>query len=321
MNKAAAVKKFILDRMIVVFLVLFVGVMSFVHDRFLTADNIVNITMEFAVYGVVACAMTFAIICGEFDLSASSVFGWSSLLFIDLVNKMGVPLAFLITLACGTAIGLFNGLLISKVKIHAFVVTMGNMMSIKGLALFYTDGKPVNTPNEFIYDLGNGALFKGSGFPGIPYLVIIFAAALLISFFVLKYTNFGRNLYATGGNYIVAKLAGINVDFYKLMIFVILGFAAAFGGMMIGCRMVAGNALYGQDLSLSVIAAIVIGGTSLSGGSGGVFKTLVGLLVVSVLFNTLMLLGVQAYYQQLAKGIVVVAVVSTDVYMNRNAGK
>jgi ribose transport system permease protein len=195
------------------------------------------------------------------------------------------------------------------------------MMSIKGLALFYTDGKPVNTPNGFIYDLGNGALFKGRGFPGIPYLSIIFFAVLLLSFLLLRYTNFGRNLYATGGNYTVAKLAGINVDFYKLMIFVILGLAAALGGIMLGSRMVAGNALYGQDLSLSIIAAIVIGGTSLSGGSGGIFKTLVGLLVVSILFNTLMLLGVQAYYQQLAKGIVVIVVVSTDVYINRNAGK
>lgn len=312
---ALNIKKFIFNRMVVVFLILIVIVMSFANRNFLTLNNIINIIMEFSVYGVVACAMTFAIICGEFDLSASSVFGWSSLLFIDLVNKIGVPLAFLATLACGTAIGLFNGLLVSKVKIHAFVVTLGTMMSIKGLALFYTDGKPVNTANDFIYELGNGTL------AGVPYLTIIFAVILLISYFVLKYTGFGRNLYATGGDFTVAKLAGINVSFYKMMIFVILGFASAFGGMMLGCRMVAGNALYGQDLSLSVIAAIVIGGTSLSGGSGGVFRTLIGLLVVGVLFNTLMLLGVQGYYQQLAKGIVVVAVVSTDVYMNRIRGK
>jgi ribose transport system permease protein len=308
------IRKLLIDRIVIIFLVVFVVVMAFIEESFFTGTNIINIFMEFSIYGVVACAMTFAIICGEFDLSASSIFAFSSLLFIDMVNKTGVLTAIIITLICGIGFGFLNGILVSKAKIHAFVVTLGMMISVKGLALFYTDGKPVNTPNDFVYNLGNGELF------GIPYLSIVFVMMLIISYIMLKYTRFGRNLYATGGNYVVAQLAGIKVDFYKMMIFVILGFASAFGGVMIGSRMVAGNALYGGDLSLSTIAAVVIGGTSLSGGSGGVLRTLLGLLVVGVLFNSLMLLGVQAYYQMLAKGVILVVVVAVDAYMN-SSGK
>lgn len=310
-NNSIPVKKIILDQAVIIFLILFIIVMSFLERNFLSINNLINIFLEFSIYGVVACAMTFAIICGEFDLSASSIFAFSSILFIDMVNKLGVFPGIVITLIAGLGFGFINGVLVSKAKIHAFVVTLGMMISVKGLALFYTDGQPINTPNDFVYNLGNGEIFR------IPYLSIIFIAILVISHFILRRTRFGRNLYATGGNYTVAKLSGINVDFYKLMIFVILGFSSAFGGIMIGSRMVAGNALYGGDLSLSAIAAVVIGGTSLTGGSGGVFKTLVGLLVVGVLFNALMLLGVQAYYQKLAKGLVLVIVVAADAYMNR----
>jgi len=306
--------KFIRDKSIVFALIALVIVMSAINRHFLTFDNIINILVQISVYGVVAFAMTFAIICGEFDLSVSSTFALSTIFFISFSNKIGIIPSILAVLAIGCAIGLLNGLLVSKVKINAFIVTMGTMVSLKGIALFYTNGKPIRNNEDIIYQMGNGTLFS------IPYLVVIFFLVLAISEFILKRTKFGRNIYATGGSIKVAKMAGINVDFYKTVVFVILGFAAAFGGIILSCRISAGSALYGADLALSVVAAVVIGGTNLTGGKGSALKTLIGMLVVGVLFNALTLLEVQAYYQEVIKGIILMLVVSLDSYYAKSEG-
>jgi len=144
------------------------------------------------------------------------------------------------------------------------------------------------------------------------------AVSVLVFFaLVLRKTRFGRNIYATGGNREVARLAGIDVAFYKFIIFVILGVCAALSAIMFSTRIRAGSALYGRDLSLYCVAATVIGGTSLSGGNGGVLRTLLGLLVVSILYNALTLLGVQGYFQQLIRGIVLIVVIMIDAFINR----
>jgi ribose transport system permease protein len=311
-GKPIDMKKILLERFVLFFILLIILVMSIVNGNFLSMRNIENIFVEFSVYGVVACAMTLAIICGEFDLSVSSVYAWSSILFVDMTNKVGVVWAIIITLLSGLLIGLINGMLVGKARIHAFVVTMGSMISVKGLALFYTNGIPVNTQNEFVYAMGSGRVL------GIPNVVIIFFAILLVTAFLLKHSKLGRNTYATGGNYEVAKLAGINVVHNKIIIFVMLGFAAAVSGMMTAFRIAAGSAIYGADLCLSSVAAVVIGGTSLAGGSGGVFRTFSGVLFIGLLFNALTILGLSAYYQQVIKGTLVIAIVAIDAFMNRS---
>lgn len=279
---------------------------SITINNFFSVNNIRNIFSSFVIYGVVAIAMTFAIICGEFDLSVGSIMALSSLAFAKQIETKPMLAAMLISLALGAVTGAVNGLIIAKLKVPSFVVTLGMMIIVKGAALYYTDAQPVPIYDDLSYQIGNGTVL------GIPYLVLAFLALMVLAWFVLRYTSFGRNLYAVGGNYEAAKYAGINVDFYKFMIFVILGVASSFSGIMMAWRITAGNALYGADLTMSAISAVVVGGTSLNGGSGGVWRTFVGLIVLYTLYNALTLLGVQAYVQQLIKGLIVITVIAVD---------
>jgi len=304
-------RTFLSEKAVIVILAVFVAFMVLGKPSFYTWNNITNILTEFSVYGITALAMTVAIICGEFDLSASSVFAWSTVLFISMTNLLGLVPAFFITLISGILWGAINGWFVAKVRMSAFVVTLGTMTIAKGLAFFYTNGVPINTKNEVLKAVGTFNIL------GVSITPIVFAIMLVIFAVVMKKTRFGRNIYASGGNYEVARLAGINVDFYKFIIFVILGFSAALSAIMFSTRIRAGSALYGSDLSLYCVAATVIGGTSLSGGNGSVMRTLVGLLVVSILYNALTLLGVQGYFQQLIRGIVLITVIMIDASINR----
>jgi len=308
---ATSLKNFIFDKAILIMLFIFIFAMSLIKPVFYKWDNVINILNELTVYGITACAMTVAIIAGEFDLSASSVFAWSTVLFVSMTNRLGLLPGFLITIASGIAWGILNGWLVAKVKMSAFVVTLGTMTVIKGFAFFYTDGVPINTANRTLQAIG--AFNVG----GIMITPIAFVLVFSIFAFFLDRTRFGRNLYATGGNREVAHLTGINVDFYKFIIFVILGICASLSAVLFCVRIHAGSALYGGDLSLYCVAATVIGGTSLSGGNGGVARTLIGLLVMSVLFNALTLLGVQGYFQQLIRGIVLISIIMIDASINR----
>lgn len=292
--------------MVPIVLVVMLLLFSVFIPNFCTAGNIVNIFSSFSVYGVVTIAMAFALICGEFDLSVGSTMALASLIFATLVNEKSFALAALAALLSGALIGALNGFLVSKFGIPSFVVTMGMQITVKGAACLYTDAKPVAIYSDLCYQAGNGTLF------GIPYLVWVFFLILLLAGGVLKYTVFGRGLYAVGGNYLMAKNAGINAPVYKFMIFFILGIASAMGGVMMACRISAGNALYGTDLTMAAISANVVGGTSTVGGTGNIWKTLLGLIVLYVLYNALMLLGIQAYVQQLIKGLIVIVVIVVD---------
>ncbi len=305
-----SLKTFFIRNAVSMILVVFVIVMLFTKRSFFMWDNIVNIINECSVYGVTACAMTAAIICAEFDLSASSVFAWSTVLFVICCNAFGLAAAFAITLVCGAAMGAFNGLLVAKVKIPAFVATLGTMTAIKGLAYVVTDAQPINTSNETLYAIGQFNIF------GITLAPIVFAVVIAVFIWFLKYTKFGRDIYATGGNYEVARLSGINVEFSKFIVFVLLGVCAALSGMLYCSRIMAGWAPYGGDLALYCVAATVIGGTSLMGGSGGVHKTIIGVLVMAVLFNALTLLNVDGSMQKFIRGLVLIIVIMLDAVAN-----
>ncbi len=298
------------NNIVVLALLVLVLTMSIISNSFLTISNLINILTQISIYGIVACAMTFAVICGEFDLSVGSLLAVITIIFIDSAKNYGFAAAILLSLAIGVLVGLINGFLVAKVKISAFVATLSMMVSLKGLALFYTNGKPINFVHDGMYNLGNGS------FLGLPYIVYIFFGFVILSHVVLKYTRFGRDIFATGGNAMVARMAGINVVFYKFIIFIILGVLTSVAGMVMASRLNSGNALFGNDLALSVVAAVVIGGTSLSGGRGSVIKTLLGMLVIGVLFNALLILGVQANWQDVIKGGILIAVVSFDAYFS-----
>lgn len=309
MKTKASLANFVKNNIIIVALVVAILVLSLTAQGFFTMNNLTNILLQISTYGIVAFAMTISIIGGEFDLSVSSLMGFTTLLFTDIAKKSGVFPAILLCLAVGLAVGLLNGLMVSRLKMDAFVVTLGMMMFIKGLALTYTDGRPNNFPNEALNAFANGS------FLGIPTITWFFLATFLIVDILLRHTRFGRNVYATGGNVQVAQMAGINVAFYKMMLFVILGLCTSISGVLMSMRLSAGNALYGSDLTMSVIAGIVIGGTSMAGGSGSAVRTFWGTLFIGVLFNGLQRLEIQASWQNVIKGAILVAVIATDCLM------
>lgn len=309
MKTKASLANFVKNNIIIVALVAAILVLSLTAQGFFTMNNLTNIMLQISTYGIVAFAMTISIIGGEFDLSVSSLMGFTTLLFTDIAKKSGVFPAILLCLAVGLAVGLLNGLMVSRLKMDAFVVTLGMMMFIKGLALTYTDGRPNNFPNEALNAFANGS------FLGIPTITWFFLATFLIVDILLRHTRFGRNVYATGGNVQVAQMAGINVAFYKMMLFVILGLCTSISGVLMSMRLSAGNALYGSDLTMSVIAGIVIGGTSMAGGSGSAVRTFWGTLFIGVLFNGLQRLEIQASWQNVIKGAILVAVIATDCLM------
>jgi ribose/xylose/arabinose/galactoside ABC-type transport system permease subunit len=193
----------------------------------------------------------------------------------------------------------------------AFVATLASSIAIRGFALNYTGGRPINYVNDDIFNFGNGSIL------GIPIIVWFFIGTLAAAMYILRYTKFGRGVYATGGNIEVARMTGINVSFYKIAVFVILGLTTAMAGILMAARLSAGNALYGSDLPLTVVAATVIGGTSLAGGKGSALKTLWGMLVIGVLFNALMILGVQANWQNVVQGAILIFVVTIDAIFSK----
>lgn len=307
-----AIVEFALRQTVLLLLFGFIMVMAGLRPSFLAWWNIQNILLDVSIYGVVACGMTMLIICGEFDLSASSQYMWAQILFVTLLNATDNPfLSVLATLASGILLGTINGLIVTKMHVNSFIATLGTMTMIRGLCLVFTGGEMVSTDNVFARNLGQAELF------GISSLTYIYLGVLLLVSLVLAYTNFGRRLYATGGNIDVARLAGIKTGFQKTMAFSSMGLLCAIAGIMLVGMLRAGSTQYGTDLALTCVAATVIGGTRLSGGAGNAIRTALGMMVIVVLYKALIYLGLQAYYQNLAKGLVLIAVIMFDAYMTR----
>ncbi len=303
--------QFLLGNAVSLIILGFVAFMMFRKPVFVGWENISNIINEFSVYGITACAMTAAIVCGEFDLSASSVFAWSTVLTCLLCNSVGFVPALVLTVSCGALLGAFNGFLVGRLRMPAFVATLGTMTAIKGLAYVVTDAQPVNTTNPVLKALGQ----VSAGGLGSAFMVFLCVFAAFVWF--MKKTRKGRAIYATGGNYEVARLSGIRVTQSKVLVFVFLGACAALSGFMYSSRIMAGWAPYGSDLSLYCVAATVIGGTSLAGGSGGVHRTIIGVLLMAIMFNAMTLLGVGGSMQKFMRGIVLITVIMLDALANR----
>ncbi len=311
---AAAARRCIAKQPVVLMFALFILLMVVVKPSFVGPSNIRNVLIDASIYGVSALAMTIAIITGSFDLSLSSNFAWAQIFFCHLLNlwgeaPLGVLSSFLLmTLSC-TLIGCVNGLLVVFGRIPPFIATLSMMTAIRGGCLLFTGGNMISTSNAFIIAMGKGT------FLGLSYLTYVFIALIALAYFVMTYTRFGRNLYAMGGNCGAAALAGIRVRLDRFLVFAVLGFAAGVSGAMFVSLMRAGSVLYGTDLSLTCVAAVVLGGTPLSGGKGSVLRTVAGILLIYVLYKGLAFLGLQGYYNTMIRGVVLLLVVSADAYM------
>ncbi|GIK40532.1 MAG: sugar ABC transporter permease [Chloroflexota bacterium] len=287
-------------------------VLSFLSPYFLTTQNILNVLLQASINLVVSVGMTFVITSGGIDLSVGSIVAVAGMVMADVVaRKWGIWVAVPLALLVGTLCGWFNGTLITRLRLPPFIVTLGTMSILRGVALIYNDGKP-------LYGLAQKELKVISGdIASIPIPVIIALAVALLAHFVLRHTTIGEYTTAIGGNEETARLSGIDVRRYKVIIYSISGLMCGLAGVILTARLSAAEPIAGTMYELDAIAATVMGGTSLSGGEGTIFGTIIGALLMGVLRNGLNLLNIQSYYQQLVIGSVIVLAVAVDKLRKR----
>ncbi|BEP28499.1 ribose ABC transporter permease [Helicovermis profundi] len=292
-------------------LLIFSIIISFLNDRFLTVSNIFNILRQTSINSVIAAGMTFVILTGGIDLSVGSTLAFSGAIAAFLVGSgMNPFIAVIAALFLGMVIGAFNGVVIAKGKLQPFIVTLATMTIIRGAVLVFTKGRPISTGYEknadFYSKIGSGY------FLGIPNPIIIMIIVFIVGYFILKNTTIGRYVYALGGNEEATKLSGVNTDRVKIFVYAMSGFFAALGGIIITARLSSAQPTAGTGYELDAIAAVVLGGTSLSGGFGSILGTIIGALIIGILNNSLNLMNVSSYYQLLVKGLVILIAVMID---------
>ncbi|MDU7411247.1 MAG: ribose ABC transporter permease [Anaerococcus sp.] len=287
---------------------------SILNPAFLQSNNLLNLMRQLIINGFIALGMTFVILTGGIDLSVGSTLALTSAIFAGLLqNGMNTGLAILIALVLGLVLGLLNGILITKGKLAPFIVTLATMTIFRGLTLVYTDGRPIAGPRDnFAFK------FLGKGqFLGIPFQVILFILAFLVLWMILNKTALGRKIYAVGGNEKASFISGINIDKVKIWVYVISSLMAVLSGLVLTSRLNSAQPTAGAAYEMDAIAAVVLGGTSMTGGSGSLTGTLIGILILGVLNNGLNLLGVSSFYQQIVKGIVILIAVLIDRKRNK----
>ncbi|MFL9869353.1 ABC transporter permease [Paraburkholderia fungorum] len=294
---------------IVAVLIVLCVVLSFANQYFLTLGNIADILRQTSINGILAVGMTYVVLTAGIDLSVGSTLALAGIISASLVtgpHPHGAAIGLAAGLAVGAAIGAINGLLVARLSIPPFVATLGMLSAARGLTYIYNDGMPVT-------DLPDGYLTIGTGaIAGIPVPIIVFALVVVLFWFVLRYTTYGRYVYAVGGNAKSAKTSGISTGKILFSVYVIGGLLAGLAGIILAARTTSALPQAGVSYELDAIAAVVIGGTSLSGGTGSLGGTVVGALLIGVINNGLNLLGVSSYYQQVVKGVIIVGAVLLD---------
>ncbi|MDQ0177965.1 ribose ABC transporter permease [Bacillus chungangensis] len=290
-------------------LLLIVIIISIMSPSFLTLNNLLNVLRQVSINALIAFGMTFVILTGGIDLSVGSTLALSGAVTAGLMAGGTDPiLAMLIGLILGAILGAINGIIITKGKVAPFIATLATMTIYRGLTLVYTEGKPIS-------GLGDSAAFKmlGKGyFLGIPVPVLTMAIAFGVLYFLLKKTTFGRRVYAVGGNEEASRLSGISVDRVKIYVYALTGMLAALSSLILTSRLNSAQPTAGSMFELDAIAAVVLGGTSLTGGRGWIVGTLIGAMIIGVLNNGLNLIGVSSFFQQVVKGAVILVAVLLD---------
>jgi len=281
--------------------------LSFLSDNFFTVSNILNVLRQISVNAIIACGMTMVILTAGIDLSVGSALALGSAVTAGLAVGGTHPLlAILAGLGVGAAIGLVNGLLVTKGNVPAFVATLGTMAIARGLTLVYTGGRPISKLPTLIQKVGTGYLWR------IPVPVILMFVIILLVYVFLRHTPYGRYLYAVGSNPEAARFAGIPVHRVLITAYLLTGILSALAGVILIGRLNSAQPTAGQAFEMDAIAAVVLGGTSLAGGQGGVGGTFIGALIIGILENGLNLLKVPSFWQQVAKGVVILGAVLLD---------
>jgi ribose/xylose/arabinose/galactoside ABC-type transport system permease subunit len=292
-------------------LILLVALISVLSPRFLTWINLYNVMAQMGVNLVVAAGMTVVMISGEFDISVGSVVALTAAVSAILMQRYGIVPAVLVSLLIGPALGVFNGLVVTKGRIPSFITTLGTLMIARSLAFVTTGGRVIsNLPDSFKV-IGQGATL------GIPTPFVVALGCYVAGWVLMTRTAFGKKVYAVGANRTVAVLSGIRADRVRIICMVIVGFTASFAGNLLLARIGAIQADTARGLEFEVIAAVVIGGTSLYGGQGNILRTIIGVVIIALIRNFLNLSRIDIFWQDFATGTIIIGAVLLDAFQKR----
>jgi ribose transport system permease protein len=281
---------------------------------FLTRTNLLNILDQSSALGIIACGGTVVFIAGGFDLSVGAVFAMAGVVAAEAEPHVGPAGAMALGALVGIGLGLANGIIVTLGRINAFMATIGTGFVIRGFAIVITGGLLIAVFNPSYQTLGRSELF------GLRYSIWAWAIFALLLTLLLRYTVFGRAVFASGGNPEAARLSGIRVNVVRTIAFVISGFSAALGGLIVSSRVQTGQADAGTGIELTVIAAIVIGGTSIFGGEGAIWRSVMGILLLTLVGNGFDLLNVNPIYQQILQGLIILFAVGLDAWSRKSTG-
>ncbi|EZX22885.1 ribose ABC transporter permease [Mammaliicoccus sciuri] len=290
-------------------LILLIVVISIMNSAFLDLSNLLNLLRQVSINGLIAFGMTFVILTGGIDLSVGSILALSSAFTAILITSGLDPIvALIVGVLGGFLLGVFNGVLVTFGSMAPFIATLATMTIFRGLTLVVTDGNPItNLGDSYMFQLFGKGYFFGIPVPAVTMIIVFIILAI-----ILQKTTFGRHTYAIGGNEVASKISGIKVNRVKILIYGISGLMSALAGAILTSRLNSAQPTAGTSYELDAIAAVVLGGTSLTGGKGRIVGTLIGVLIIGVLNNGLNLLGVSSFYQQVVKGIVILIAVLID---------
>ena len=301
-------KSYLVKYRIFIAFVIICIILSVTTPNFFSVQNMVIVLRQISINGILAVGVTFVIIAGGIDLSLGSVIALTGVVAAIFAHPGEYPLIVSLCLAILTGIltGTVNGFAITRGRVAPFIVTLGMMTIARGLALLISNGRPVSNLSTSFNFIGGGDIFN------IPVPIIIFVIVIVLASFVLNYTKTGRYIYAVGGNQYAATASGINVNGVKMFAYILCSGLAAVAGIILASRITTGQPNAGVAYELDAIAAVVIGGTSLSGGIGSIIGTVLGALIIGVINNGLDLLNITSYYQQIIKGVIIVGAVLID---------
>lgn len=305
------IKRWLIDQKSLITLLVLIALVSSLSDNFFTLNNFFNILQQTSINAIIAVGMTLVILTSGIDLTVGALFALTGAIAASIVGQDLSPfLAIAAALALGAVLGVCTGTIVAKGKLQAFIATLVMMLILRGVTMVYTQGSPVTVGMS-----DNSELFEWIGFGrilNIPVPIWIMAVVFLAAWYLLKYTRLGRYIYALGGNEAATRLSGINVDRVKITVYAISGLLCALASTIEVARLSSAQPNAGMGYEMDAIAAVVLGGTSMAGGRGKIIGTLIGALILGFLNNGLNLLGVDAYFQMIVKGAVILLAVLVD---------
>ena len=301
--------------LILIFIALF-AVLSVTVEYFFSLENLVGLALSVSQIGMVACTMMFCLACRDFDLSVGSIVAFAGLLCATIISRTGsITLGIGGSLAAGALIGAINGVIIARVKINALITTLAMMEIVRGLGFIVSGGQAIGISNEAFFALGNTMLF------GIPVPVIVTIVCFFVFGVALNNTTYGRNILAIGGNPDAARLAGVNVTRSRVLVFLFQGLVCALAGVILASRITSGQPNAAMGFELNVMSACVLGGVSLAGGRATISGVIVGVLIMGTVENAMNLQNIDAFYQYLVRGIILLVAVTIDQLKSRGTGR